>query len=112
MSIQTPPRVFVTQEVRSGRIDYTPAAAFGAVKFCTIMDFSPMDDSMQNNVLVDELRSRLRDFNPESDFIVTSGSPLVIAAVFMILRERTATVRVLRWSNRDHIYQEVTINLQ
>ncbi len=105
------PRVFVTQEVRTGRIDYSPARKYGQITFCTIQDFSPENDSIINKVVVDELRTRLRDFNAETDFVVTSGSPLVIAAVFMILRERTGKVRVLRWSNRDLIYQEVTLNL-
>lgn len=105
----TTARVFVTQEVN--RIDYTPAHYYGRVVFCTVMDFSPENDSTMNKVLVDEVRARLRDFNPDKDFVVTSGSPLVIAAVFMILREKTHKVRVLRWSNRDFVYQEVTINL-
>lgn len=105
------PRVFVTQEVRTGRIDYSPARKYGQLTFCTIQDFSPENDSIINKVLIDELRTRLRDFDTKNDYIVTSGSPLVIAAVFMILRERTPCVRVLRWSNRDLIYQEVSINL-
>ena len=106
-----PPRVFVTQEVRTGRIDYTPAKEFGKVHFCTIMDFSAESGSLLNNVIVDEIRMKLADFDAVNDYMVTSGSPLVIAAAFMILRERTSTVRVLRWSNRDFKYQEVIINL-
>lgn len=108
---QTTPRVFVTQEVRASRIDYTPARAWGQIHFCTIMDFSPEEDSQLNEVLVQDLRRALQDYDPAVDWVVTSGSPLVIAAVFMIIREKTATARVLRWSNRDHMYQEVTINL-
>lgn len=112
MNTPQAPRVFVTQEVRSGRIDYSPARKFGKVCFCTVMDFSPEGESIMNNVIIDELRGKLQDFNSEVDFIVTSGSPLVIAAVFMILRERTHKVRVLRWSNRDFVYNEVVINLK
>jgi hypothetical protein len=114
MSTSQPPRVFVTQEVRNPRtnIDYSPARKFGDVKFLTIMDFSSDDDSISNKVLVEELRSRLQDFNPTTDFIVTTGSPLVSAVVFMILRERTTFVQFLRWSNRDFCYNKVTISLQ
>lgn len=111
MNAQQSSRVFVTQEVRTGRIDYSPARQYGKVVFCTILDFSPEDGSIMNKVIIDELRGKLKDFDPAADFIVTSGSPLVIAAVFMILRERTHMVRVLRWSNRDLVYQEVAINL-
>ncbi|TXG97768.1 MAG: hypothetical protein E6R08_06515 [Nevskiaceae bacterium] len=108
---QKTPRVFVTQEVRTGRIDYSPARAWGQIKFCTIMDFSPEEESQLNEVLVQDLRRVLADYDPQVDWVVMSGSPLVIAAIFMIIRERTASARVLRWSNRDHVYQEVTINL-
>ncbi len=105
-------RVFVTQEARTGRIDYSPARDFGTLKFITIMDFSSDDESIQNKVLVDEIRTALRDFDIDNDFIVMTGSPLVTAAVFMILRERTHIARVLRWSNQSHTYTPVTINLQ
>lgn len=114
MTEQTKPRVFVTQEVRGPRtnIDYTPARKFGDVDFLTLMDFSSDKNSITNRVLVEELRNKLRGFNPERDYIVQTGSPLVAAVVFMILRERTSKVLFLRWSNRDFRYEEVEINLQ
>jgi hypothetical protein len=106
-------KVFVTQEVCNPRqnIDYAPARKFGEVNFLTIMDFSSEDNSLSNQVLVEELRAKLLDFVPTEDYIVITGSPIVAAVVFMILRERTASVNFLRWSNRDHCYQPVTIKL-
>lgn len=108
------PRVFVTQEVRNSRtqIDYSPARKFGAIEFLTIMDFSSDEGSLSNKVLIEELRARLKEFDPSRDYIVTTGSPIVSAVVFMILRERTTCVNFLRWSNRDFRYEPVTINLQ
>lgn len=105
------PRVFVTQEVRANHIDYSPARQFGEVIFCTIMDFTPFEGSMQNNVLIDEMRKALHDFDPKNDFIITTGSPVVMLAAGMILRERAHSVRVLRWDNRLKEYQQVTVNL-
>ncbi len=105
-------RVFVTQEARSRSIDYAPARAFGTLEFVTVMDFSSEENSLNNQVLVDEIRARLRDFDSESDYVVITGSPVVTAAVFMILRERVTSVRVLRWSNRDLSYSVATINLK
>ncbi len=64
-----------------------------------------------NKVLIEELRTRLSEFDPKNDFIIITGSPLVTAAVFMILRERTPIVKFLRWSNRDFVYTEVVIDL-
>jgi hypothetical protein len=113
MSHKSTPRVFVTQEVRNPRqnIDYSPARKFGDVVFLTMMDFSSDEGSISNKALIEEIRTRLRDFNPQTDFVVTTGSPVVAAVVFMILRERTSMVKFLRWSNRDYCYQEVTIAL-
>lgn len=105
-------KVFVTQEVRAGKIDYAPAHRFGDLKFITLMDFSSEEESIGNKVLVDEIRSRTKDFDAERDFIVITGSPLVAAAVFMVLRERFFSIRVLRWSNISRTYSVVTINLQ
>lgn len=108
------PRVFVTQEVQNGRtkIDYAPARKFGPVQFLTAMDFSSEAGSIFNKVLIEEIRSRLSDFNSKTDFVIVTGSPLVAAVVFMVLRERTSTVKFLRWSNRDLCYTEVVIDLQ
>ena len=111
MNDQNTRSVFVTQEVRAGRIDYTPAREFGALKFITMMDFSSENDSIMNEVLINEIRTKLIEFNFNDDYIVITGSPLVSAAVFMVLRERTHRVNVLRWSNQSHTYTPVNINL-
>ena len=59
---------------------------------------------------MDELRTKVSKFNPDDDYIVISGSPIVTAAVFMLLAEKTREVKMLRWSNRDRVYQPLVIN--
>lgn len=103
--------VFVTQEAKSGTVDYSPAKQFGRLEFLTIMDFSPEENSMNNQVLIQEVRAKLRDYDPEQDFVVITGSPTVTAVVFMILRERQHKVNILRWSNRDYSYTPVVVDL-
>lgn len=105
-------KVFVTQEAKPGTIDYSPAKVYGNLEFLTIMDFSPEDDSIYNMVLIQELRAKLHDFNPETDYVVITGSPVVAGAVFMVLRERQTKVKVLRWSNRAFAYSVVTLNME
>ncbi len=105
------PKIYVTQEVAAGRINYSPARAFGTIKFLTVMDVSSEDDSIHNKMLVDEVRSKLSDFNCDTDHIVITGSPLVAAIVFMVIREKSHKVNILRWSNISHNYTAVTINL-
>lgn len=103
-------RVFVTQE--NPNLNYLPAEEFGEVVFLTRQDFSPVKNSLNNEALVEELRKKLKDFNPRSDYITISGSPVVAAAIFMIIREMTDTLNILRWSNRDHVYQPLVVTVK
>lgn len=101
-------RVFITQE--NPNLNYLPAEQFGDIVFLTREDFSPVRNSLHNDALIAEVRQKLKDFNPETDFITVSGSPVVAAVVFMILSEKTKAINMLRWSNRDHVYQHLVIN--
>lgn len=102
------PRVFITQE--NPNLNYLPAEQFGDVVFLTRDDFSPVRNSLRNDGLVSEIRAKLKDFDPSTDFVTVSGSPVVAAVVFMILSEKTKSINMLRWSNRDHMYQHLVIN--
>ncbi len=107
-------RVFITHEVRPGRkitIDYTPAKEFGQLKSITLIDFSRDEGAISNDVLIEEIRAKLHDFDAENDFIVISGSPAVSFVVAMILRERAHRVNLLRWSNETKSYSPLVINL-
>jgi len=101
-------RVFVTQE--NPNLNYLPAEAFGDIEFLAREDFSPVRNSLHNEALIQKIRHKLKEFNPDIDFITVSGSPVVAAVVFMILAEKTKTVNILRWSNRDHVYQHLVID--
>jgi len=103
-------KVYVTQE--NPALNYLPAEAFGDVIFMTRNDFSPMRNSLGNEALIAELRQKLQNFNPKVDYLTISGSPVVTAAVFMLLREVTDTVNILRWSNRDKMYQHLVISVK
>lgn len=103
------PRVFVTQE--NPNLNYLPAEQFGEIEFMTRGDISPVRNSLSNEALVRELRTKMAKFDPEVDFIVISGSPVVAGIVFMLLREKTTKANVLRWSNRDRMYQHLVIDI-
>ena len=102
------PRVFVTQEM--DRLNYLPAEKFGSILFLTRNEFSPVRTSLSNIALINTIRAKLKDFDPDVDFIVFSGSPTVAAAVFAILGSETDHFTVLRWSNRDNMYSPITID--
>jgi uroporphyrinogen-III decarboxylase len=102
-------KVFVTQEQQ--KLNYLPAERYGDVEFITRDEFSPIASSLGNQVIVNAIKNKLAQFNPETDFIVFSGSPVVAAAVFAHLGSRFTRFTVLRWSNRDNIYTPTTVDL-
>lgn len=104
------PAVYVTQETNH---DFSPAEAFGDVTFLTSHDFLNIKDSVHNEELLSELSFKLKKFNPDEDYIVTAGSPYVVAATFLLLGHRKIrNVRVLRWDNRDRKYIPLYIELR
>ncbi len=103
-------KVYITQE--NPNLNYLPAEEFGEVIFLTRGDFSPIRNSLNNERLIDEVRTKLRKFDPAVDYVVMSGSPVVSGIVFMLLREITDTLNVLRWSNRDHFYQHLILSVK
>jgi hypothetical protein len=104
------PKVYITQE--NPNLNYLPAEEYGEIVFLTRNEYSPIRNSLSNDKLLDELRVKLRDFRPREDFVVISGSPVVSGIVFMLIREITDTLNVLRWSNRDYVYQHLIISLK
>jgi hypothetical protein len=102
-------KVYVTQEVG---VDYSKAETYGDIAFLTMEDFVNSHPSLLNEALARELRHNLRNFNPDDDWIVISGSPYVSAAVFMILGlTGIRKVKILRWDNRDLVYRPMVIEI-
>lgn len=102
-------KVFVTQE--NPKLNYAPAEEYGDIVFLTKDDLNPIKNSLHNQALIKQVESRLSSFNPDEDFIVISGSPMVAALVFMLIRGASKKVNILKWSNRDHVYQNISISV-
>lgn len=110
---QTPkPIVWVTQE---SDFDYSQAEELGEIKFVTAKDFRSFMQSVFNEDLSAEIRSKIASFDHSKDYLLFSGSPYVSAAVLAELVQMSARrpnkVRILRWSNRDRKYQPFTMNI-
>lgn len=103
-------RVFITQE--NPNLNYLPAEQFGEIVFLTHHDYSVVRNSLRNEAVVEEIRTNLRNYDPKNDYIVISGSPVIAGIVFMILREKTEEMNILRWSNRDHLYQHLVVSIK
>ncbi len=116
---QSAPRVFITQE--NSQLNYGHAEEFGEVVFLTSKEVSPVPGSLINAEVTKELASKLESFDFDHDYIAPSGSPTVCGLAFLALGRRIElmhendvgpkNLRILRWSNRDRVYQPITITL-
>lgn len=101
--------VFVTQETEH---DFSKAEEFGEVAFLTRADLNNIKGSLHNRELIESLKTRLKDYVPNRDWIVITGSPYVAATVFLLLGIRGfRKVQILRWDNRDFIYRPMVVEL-
>ncbi len=103
-------KAYVTQE--NPRLNYVPLMEHvDDVVFVTANDYYPMTQSEGNINLTASIRKKLVGFNPEVDYIVPSGSPLVTAVVFAVIHESSNRFNVLRWSNAENNYRKFTIEV-
>lgn len=101
--------VYVTQE--NPKLNYAPAEEYGEIVFLTRDDLNPIKNSLHNQAVIKQVEQRLIGFNPQEDYIVISGSPMITALVFMLIREVSNKVNILKWSNRDCVYQKITFSI-
>lgn len=117
---QSKPRVFITQE--NSQLNYAHAEEYGEIVFLTAKEVSPVPGSIINADITTELTRKLQDFDFDNDFLAPSGSPTVCGLAFLTLGRRVELeaergngqpkhLRILRWSNRDRVYQPITITL-
>ena len=104
------PKVFVTQEVVTA--DYVDIERFGEPVFLSTSEVSNVPDSLHNKKLVSFIRNRFADFNPQTDFIAPSGSPVIVGLVFAMAREKGTTFNILKWNNRDRQYTPIRISIE
>lgn len=103
-------RVYVTQETN---YDFSPAEAYGEVVFVTSKDLNNLRQSQHNESVIAQIKDSLKHYNPETDWLVISGSPYVASVVFMLIgQKRPAHVQILRWDNRDFKYQPLHIEFR
>lgn len=101
---------WITQEIHT--FNYTPAEKHGDVRFITNKDYSPSRSSLHNPSLTQDIRRVLENFDPENDYIVPTGSPIVLMVVAAVLAEKGLKVfRILKWDNRDFMYVPMTIDI-
>ena len=110
---QTPPKVYVIQEIpgtKEGRpkINILGAAKFGVFKFLlpelSQIIFSP-------GPLIFKLRKGLKDFK-EGDHLLLIGDPALIGVACSIVSDITnGKYNLLKWDKQERKYYPISINL-
>lgn len=90
-------------------MDYSPAERFGDVQFVLNTDASRQSNSSINDRILDDLRQMARLYREEGDFIVLTGSPLVIHMAGMAMAEVGKVPTVLNWDKRSQDYRRVQL---
>lgn len=99
-------KVFVVQE--NNRVDYCDAERFGEVRFMTAEEFKPMSSSLRNANILEDVRLHMGQFNPETDYLVLTGNPIVIGYAFHLALLKSPAVKCLQWDRFNGSYREVT----
>jgi len=110
---QTPPKVYVIQEIagtKEGRpkINILGAAQFGTFKFLlpelSQIIFSP-------GPLIFKLRKGLKDYRVK-DFLLLTGDPAIIGVACSIVSDMTnGKYKLLKWDKQERKYYAIEINL-
>lgn len=109
MENQKTATVWVTQE--SPLLDYTDAERYGEVKFITADEFTPSEHSLRNVEIFRAIEKALAGYNVSTDYVLSSGAPSIVAAVFYVLGSKypKTDIRFLAWNNRDRQYRLLRI---
>jgi len=110
---QTPPKVYVIQEIagtKEGRpkINILGAAQFGTFKFLlpelSQIIFSP-------GPLIFKLRKGLQDYR-QKDYLLLTGDPAIIGVACSIVSDITnGKYNLLKWDKQERKYYAIEINL-
>lgn len=92
-------------------MDYSPAAAYGELKFITRADIPFHDNSSVRDVWNDDIAKFVAAYNEETDFIIATGQPTAIFAIGCALGAARKNPRFLVWRREDNHYRLLTVKL-
>lgn len=91
-------------------MDYSPAESYGKLRFITRTDLPFHADSTIRNVWADDVQSFVEQYDPEVDYIITTGQPAAIFAMGWALGRVNKTPRFLVWRREDNHYRVLNPN--
>lgn len=93
-------------------MDYGPAMQFGDLEFITTHDmplYGGPHSSFQEQWNEDVHRF-VEQYNPERDYVVTTGQPIAIFLVGWVLASRNKVPRFLVWRREENRYRVVNVD--
>jgi hypothetical protein len=91
--------------------NYHKAEIYGDLVYWASMDFDDVDGSSRNSGLMNQIANNMQHFNPATDFLLMSGSPIMVGvAIGMALRSHDR-VQVLRFNKLKREYVPLTVEL-
>jgi hypothetical protein len=110
--LNTRPVVWVVKEqvkrdmTGSTPMDYTPAYEYGDLKFITDMDPPIHGSSTVKPEWLKQVGGFIREFNPDRDFMILTGSPLAIFVLGMMVGKINSRypIQILVWRREQNKY--------
>lgn len=100
------PVVWIVQD--DGYKDFRQAEAYGNLKVLATRDLSLFADPSPR---VHHLSKELSKYDPDVDYLLLAGDPILIGAVCGIVLKSHGTMRALKWSKQSQDYKSVEIKL-
>lgn len=101
--------VYILQE--QANMDFSPAEMYGDVQFMGIEISRMKTPSPRDQGRLAIMAATAEKFRPDLDYIVFTGSPVVIATMAAIMGRLHSRFRTLRWDRVNNKYIPVTIDL-
>lgn len=99
-------KVFVSQE--NNRLSYHDAERYGDVVFMTACEFNAKNkNSILNQQTLTEIKEGMAKFDPDRDYLLLSGDPILIAFTFHLAIKQKGYVKLLKWDRNMSQYFEV-----
>jgi hypothetical protein len=98
--------VWITQENNK---NYSQAKNYGTPTFVTSFEYSGIANSKINSYILKDIDAMANKFNPETDYLLFTGDPVIIALCVHALLAIHGSVNVLKWQNQDKIYNSIKL---
>lgn len=103
------PKVYITQNTKNSRNNYSPAHNFGEPIFITHLEYKNVTNAHENTIIVKDINKVVEEFNPEQDYLIMTGDPIIIGLTIHYILKEHGYLTVLKWDKQDAMYTPIKI---